>query len=208
MRLPSEYAAELRSTSDPARLAKLRNELAGSARTLVVRSMRRICARHGATADAEDKAQELVVELVKRIVQGRVPPRQGDEDRYLQRCARNAALDVLAGKGVYKHRRYRALLPGDEPRADPFLQAEREAEHARLHAVVREAMDELHATYREVIEAHRYRGVPLHAIAEQWVEQGRASTLPKAKQNVHAAHSRGMRVLRELVQRRLEEEQA
>lgn len=205
MRLPSEYAAELRSTSDPVVRGRLTNELAGSARLLVVRSMRKICARHGAAEDAEDGAQELVPKLVERIVADRVPPRRGEEDSYLQRCARNAARDILEGKGLYKHRRYRALWPGDEGSTEPLTATEREAEHARMLGIVRDALAELHDTYREVIEAHDLRKLPLREIAEQWVEQGRASNLQKALQNVQAAHSRGMRALRERVRQRLEE---
>lgn len=168
--------------------------------------MRKICARHGAADDAEDEAQQLVHQLVERMVAGRVPPRRGEEDSYLQRSARNAARDILAGKGLYKHRRYEAgFWRGDAESIEPFATPEREAEHAHMRELVRDALAELHDTYRAVIEAHDLRKIPLRELAEQWVAQGRASNMQKALQNVQAAHSRGIRALRELVRTRLEE---
>lgn len=203
MRLPSEYAAELRSTSDPAARERLTNELARSTRTEVVRSIRKVCTRHGAAADAEDGAQELVPKLVERIASGREPPRPGEESGYIERAALNKARDILKGKGIHKHRLYQPFSLDDEPSVEPLATTESEAERAQWLELVRETLPALGERYREVIEAHDFYGVPLNAIAEQWVAKGRAETLQKAKQNVQQAHSRGTKMLRELVRQRL-----
>ena len=208
VRLPNEYAAELRSTSDPATRGRLANELARSTRTLVVRSIRVICARHGAEQDAEDGAQELVPKLVDRMVRGEEPPRPGEEVPYIRESAKNKARDILRGKGIHKHRRYEPLTQGDEPRVDPLTTVESETEQAEMIELMRDLLGELNETHREVIEAHRFRRVPLIAIAQQWFSQGRASSLQKAKQNVQATHSRALKVLRELAQKRRAETEA
>lgn len=205
--MPSEIAADLRASPATGKPERLREELAASVHRLVLRVMQKRCAPHGAGADAEDGAQELALKLFERIAEGEVPPRPGEEEPYLQRCARHRAVDILKGKGVYQHRKYGEFAQEDVEATNDVATLEAEAELARHREVVREVVGALHETYREVIEAHDFRGVPLTEIADQWLAQGRATTLAKARQNVQKAHSNAVKRLRALVLARLEEEQ-
>lgn len=208
MLLPSEYAAQLRECDDPAERPAIENALASSARRLLLRVINAICGP-SAAAEAEDGAQSIVLDVVGRIIAGTVPPRYGEEDSYLQRCGRNEGRKILSGSGRrYQHRRFGPPAPNDEATEDPFGQ-ERPLDDLDLRiAALKEVFPQLHDRYREVIEAHHFRGLQLKTIAEQWHRDGQAETLEKAVYVVQKAHQNAIKRLRVLIQERMREPSA
>ena len=199
----SDITAQLRAASDPAERTHLTNELAGAARDRIISIITGRCVGVVSVGDIEDAAQELVIKLVALVADGKV--RSGGEENFVSRSAANRATDLLRRRGVAV-RRSRGFAPDEAPLDDPFATAERKAELAEMTDLLQRALDDLHGTYREVIVAHRFHGVPLKTIAAQWVEDGRAETQAKAEQNVHQAHCRGLNALRRWVERHREEE--
>lgn len=195
---PSEIAVQLRELPDTKPRKPLEDELARSLRSWLQRELKKRCSRAGVTADLEDATHELFLKLFENIRTGTEPPRHGREDAYVVRTAHNKANDILKGKGRFGFRKH-LDSPDSIPRATSGQTHEDELESAELAAVLREAIEDLHPTYREVLQAHYFEDTPLVDIARQWHESGRADTYEKAKQNVQKAASNGRKRLRVLI---------
>lgn len=203
MKPPSEIAAQLRELPSSEPREPLEDELARSLRSLLYRVLSTSCTRAGVTADLDDATHELFLKLFDRIRTGEEPPRHGQEDQYVQRTARNKANDILKGKGRFGFRKH-LETPDSIPRATSGRTHEDAVETAEVAAVLREAIEDLHPTYREVLQAHYFDATPLVDIARQWHASGRADTYEKAKQNVQKAASNGRKRLRVLIAEKLE----
>ncbi len=203
MKPPSEIAAQLRDLGSSEPRKPLEDELAGSLRSMLHRELTKRCSRAGVTAELEDATHELFLKLFDRIRSGQVPPIPGCEDPYVTTAARNRARDILKGKASFGFRKH-LDSPDRIPRATSGQTHEDQVETAELAAILREAIEALHPTYREVLQAHYFDDTPLVDIARQWHETGRADTFEKAKQNVQKAASNGRKRLRVLVDERLD----
>lgn len=203
VKLPSEIAAQLRSLLPSAPREPLEEELARTLRSMVHRELTRLCRRAGVAADVDDATQDLFLKLFDRLKAGREPPRHGREDPYIQRSVRNKGRDILVGKGGFGFRKH---LESAEsiPRATSGRTYEDEVQAAELKAVLEEAIEALHPTYREVLQAHYLEETPLVDLARQWHADGRADTFEKAKQNVQKAASNGRKRLRVLIDEMLD----
>ena len=203
MKPPSEIAAQLRelSTSEPRHA--LEDQLARSLRSMLHRELTKLCERSGHTADLDDVTHELFLKLFDRIREGKQPPRPGEENGYVVRAAHNRARDILKGKGKFGFRKH-LDSPDSIPRATSGQTHEDQLETAEISAILREAIEALHPTYREVLQAHYFDGTPLVDIARQWHQSGRAETYQKAKQNVDKAASNARKRLRVLIAERLD----
>lgn len=209
MSLVSEAAARLRDCRDLAQRERLRNELAVAVAAVVAREVKRATRTRGLTiAEGDEANQELTAKLVAKLEAGGPSPRHGEEDAYVCRAARHGVLDQLAGKGKYKYRTYERPPVGDASfgsyrSADNPFDALAAADQV---ALVRECLADLNETRRDVVYATAFEGIPSVELAQRWFEEGRADSLKKAKQNVDAIRSRGLRELRAAIMRRLEEE--
>jgi RNA polymerase sigma factor (sigma-70 family) len=195
---PSEIAALLRELATSESRKPLEDELARSLRSMLHRALLGKCRRVGVVADLEDATHELVLKLFDRIRAGQEPPRPGKEDPYVIRTAQNKARDILKGKASFGFRKH-LETPDSIPRATSGRTHEDQVETRELSAILHEAIEALHPTYREVLHAHYFDDTPLVDIARQWHEAGRADTFEKAKQNVHKAASNGRKRLRVLI---------
>jgi RNA polymerase sigma factor (sigma-70 family) len=200
---PSEIAAQLRELSDTEPRKPLEDELACSLRSWLERELKKRCSRAGVTADLEDATHELFLKLFENIRTGTPPPQHGREDAYVVRTAHNKANDILKGKGRFGFRKH-LDSPDSISRATSGQTHEDAVEAAELAAVLREAIEELHPNYREVLQAHYFEQMPLVDIARQWHEAGRADTYEKAKQNVQKAASNGRKRIRVLIAEKLD----
>ena len=197
MKPPSEIAAQLRELPASEPRKPLEDELAVSLHSMLRRVLAKRCGRHGVDADLEDVTQELFIKLYERIRTGQQPPRRGDEDPYVTRAAQNKANDILKGKGRFGFRKH-LDAPESIPRTTSGQTYEDQLATAETSAILGQAIEALHPTYREVLKAHYFDDTPLVDIARQWHESGRAETFEKAKQNVQKAASNGRKRLRVL----------
>ncbi len=195
---PSEIAVLLRELTSSEPRKALEDELARSLRSMLHRVLVQRCARAGVTADLDDATHELFLKLFDAIRTGEEPPRHGQEDGYITRTAGNKANDILKGKGAFGFRKH-LESPDQIPRATSSRTHEDQVEAAELRAVLEEAIEALHPTYRDVLQAHYFEETPLVDIARQWHQAGRADTFEKAKQNVQKAASNGRKRLRVLI---------
>ena len=203
MKPPSEIAAQLRELPAAEPRKPLEDALARSLRSLLHRTLLVRCRHAGLTTDLEDATHELFLRLFDHIRAGMEPPRHGREDAYVVRTAQNKANDILKGKGRYGFRKH-LDSPDTIPRATSGQTHEDQLETAELAVILREAFEDLHPTYREVLQAHYFEDTPLVDIARRWHEAGRADTLEKAKQNVQKAASNGRKRLRVLIAEKLD----
>ena len=203
MQPPSEITAQLRSLPASAPREPLEKALARSLHSMLHRELTKLCRRAGVAADVDDAAQETFLKLFDHLRIGREPPQHGHEDPYVSTVARNRARDILKGKGRFGFRKH-LDSPDSIPRATSDLTHQDQVEAAELSALLEEAIEALHPTYREVLRAHYFDDTPLVDIARQWHQAGRADTFEKAKQNVQKAASNGRKRLRVLVAETLE----
>lgn len=206
MRTVNEYAAALRGTSDPTQRRRLENGLANVSTVLVHRTMRRMLAGAGGSVVIEDAAQELVSRFVGKVREAIEPPRHGAESGYLQRSARNRAIDVLTSKAKYRYRDDEAFVETDGVAlVDPYGKAEADATDAGLRRVLAEVLDELPDNHREVIEKRYFAGMKFTEIGEQWFREGRAASGKKGEQNAIGLHRTAMRTVKRLAKARIQE---
>ncbi len=195
--LPSEEAAAYRACTDPAARQRARERIATAVRLQALRGLRQTLRGRGAPIpdDLEDRVQPLAVKLTAMIVDGQI--HRGDEDAYVARAARNAAIDVLRGRGDPR----RAEIPHDAAavatmaEVDPFARAMQAAESQGRLDAIDEALAHAPVAYREVIEHLHLRGASIDLLVErELATRGEAPTDPAAhKRAENVVHQRASR---------------
>ena len=167
--LSSEQAAAWRACNDPRAKDRLWDGVARAVRARLIRRMRAYAASRIGSRDVpevEDRAQLVTLVILDKIRTNEIS--HGGEDRYIDRAARNAALDVVSGKGTRRAQEVPTPQESiDAVGSDPFEDAEAAGELLWLQALIRELIPQAPASYREILEQHYLGGVPQSVLADE-----------------------------------------
>ncbi|MFW6087643.1 MAG: RNA polymerase sigma factor [Myxococcota bacterium] len=175
---PSEAAARLRAAKTEAERERAREELALAIWHVALRRLQQL-----PPDEAADVAHDVVLEAVAKIERG--DGGATNPDAYVRRMASSRMIDHLRRGTARRHREQSRDDPSAEqssadeasvlslPAVDPeALLLEREARDAvKLEAErLRVLLEEAPAAYRQVLEQHYIRGVPIVDLAEREYE--------------------------------------
>jgi RNA polymerase sigma factor (sigma-70 family) len=159
-------ARQVRAAADDVRFREARDALAGALRAEAIR----VLVMNGVPAEVrEDLAQAVTVNVLGRIIEGRVEP--GFEDGYLAVAAKNRARDWhRETSGVYEKTEVyeEDFFPSPTPDPQAALEsAESEREIAQLTERLRAVVQCAPPRYREVLVAVYLEGVAIDALVDQ-----------------------------------------
>lgn len=152
--------------------AELRNQIAGAAREIALRSARSF---RLSTAEQEDIAQQISDRFVQRLLDGPQPVERAEA--LVWRMAENRARDVFRATTRRRNAfdRFATETASLPPAPDPeTLWLDRERAQRAAH-IVREALTQAPENYRVAIQRHWLEGEPVESLAEEYYRELRAS---------------------------------